>query len=269
MENMAEQCMQLNIHLKQEMKNTSNSEKKVIDIANRLKSKLEQYAYLEKQADRTVNMNRRKIQTFIASATSQAMERAEETKFVILSWGNGDADMKKTDFNADLLERVSKSEKLSYVARFLGKYKDIYSSKHNNGYEYGRGEKYDITTGSNFSKALTSEMSLLSDPNLIPVFIRKYQNKQLKQYRRRESICKGKGDIIVCLDESSSTYGDNQAWGMAVAMMLLHICRQNKRNFALIHFAKDIKTDLFRASDGHNSRRSQRFYGKISSIIRI
>ena len=255
MENMAEQCAELHRQLKLEMKKTSYSEKKVINLANRLKSKREQYAYLEKQADRAVNMNRKKLQTVIVSALSKAMDSAETMKFVLLSWGNGDKDMQKNEFNTELLERVSKSEKLSYVAKFLGRYKDIYSSKQKNGYKFGSGEKYDITTGNSISRSLTSELSLLSNPKTIPVFIRKYQNKQLKQYRRRESICKGKGDIIVCLDESSSTYGDNQAWGMAIAMILLHICHENKRNFALIHFSDEIKTDIFPADDPYMRER--------------
>lgn len=108
---------------------------------------------------------------------------------------------------------------------------------------------YTITTGNNLSRALTSELSMLSSSKTLPVFVRKYQNKQLKQYRRREPISKGKGNIIVCLDESSSTYGDNQAWGMVVAMVLLHICHENKQNFALIHFSDEIKTDVFKAED--------------------
>lgn len=255
MEHMAEQCDELLRQLKLEMKKPSPSEKKAIDLANRLKSKREQYAYLEKQADRAANMNRRKLQTIIVTAVSKAVEQAEATKFIILSWGNGDKDMKKNEANTELLKRVSASEKLNYVAKFLGRYKDIYSSKQKNGYEFGRGEKYDITTGNNISKAITSELSLLSDPKLTPVFIRKYMNKQLKQYRKRDSICKGKGDIIVCLDESSSTYGDNQAWGMAIAMILLHICHENKRNFALIHFADEIKTDIFPADDPYMRER--------------
>ena len=36
-------------------------------------------------------------------------------------------NMPKNEFNTELLERVSKSEKLAYVAKFLGRYKDIYS----------------------------------------------------------------------------------------------------------------------------------------------
>ena len=63
--------------------------------------------------------------------------------------------MPKNEVNKKLIERVSKSEKLMYVAKFLGKYKDIYCGKNKNGYVFDRGEKYDITTGNNISKALT------------------------------------------------------------------------------------------------------------------
>lgn len=255
MESMAEQCAELHKQLKQEMNKTEPSEKKAVNLANRLKSKREQYAYLQKQADRSANVNRRKLYVHISAALTQAMDSAETIRYILVSWGNGDMNMPKNEFNTELLERVSKSEKLAYVAKFLGRYRDIYSDKKKNGYEFGRGEVYDITAGNSISKALTSELSLLSDPKTIPVFARKYQNKQLKQYRRREPICKGKGDIIVCLDESYSTYGDNQAWGMAMAMILLQICHENKRNFALIHFSDKIKTHIFPANDTYTRER--------------
>ena len=44
------------------------------------------------------------------------MDSAETIRFVLLSWGNGDMNMPKNEFNSELLERVSKSEKLAYVA---------------------------------------------------------------------------------------------------------------------------------------------------------
>lgn len=255
LESVAENCAELHKQLKQEMNKTEPTEKKAVNLANRLKSKLEQYAYLQKQADRSANANNRKLYMAITAALTQAMDSAETIRFILTSWGNGDMNMPKNEFNSELLERVSKSEKLAYVAKFLGRYRDIYSDKKKNGYEFGRGEVYDITSGNSISRALTSELSLLSDPRTIPVFARKYQNKQLKQYRRREAISKGKGDIIVCLDESYSTYGDNQAWGMAMAMILLQICHDNKRNFALIHFSDEIKTHIFPADDTYMRER--------------
>lgn len=55
----------------------------------------------------------------------------------------------------------------------------------------------------------------------------------------------GGGDIIVCLDESSSTFGENNAYGMAIAMILYEICRVNHANFALVHFSSTTKVDYF------------------------
>ena len=52
-----------------------------------------------------------------------------------------------------------------------------------------------------------------------------------------------------CLDESGSTFGENAALGMAIALLLLEICRVNKRNFSLIHFSGDIKVDLYLSTD--------------------
>ena len=51
------------------------------------------------------------------SALTQAMDSAETIRFILTSWGNGDMNMPKNEFNTELLERVSKSEKLAYVAR--------------------------------------------------------------------------------------------------------------------------------------------------------
>ena len=83
-------------------------------------------------------------------------------------------------------------------------------------------------------------------PETLPLFLRKLQRKALKQYQRREPICKGSGDIICMLDESSSA--ESQApWCKAVALALLDIAMRDQRRFAVVHFAGvgDVQTDLF------------------------
>ncbi len=84
-------------------------------------------------------------------------------------------------------------------------------------------------------------------PETVPLFLRKYMRGQIKQYRRREPVYKGCGDIICCLDESGSTEGEPAAWGKAVAMTLLEIAADGGRKFALIHFSGSgrVQTDLF------------------------
>ena len=95
--------------------------------------------------------------------------------------------------------------------------------------------------------AMYKQGDMLASPKTLPLFLRKYQRRQIKQYQRREPIYKGAGDIICCLDESGSTTGQPAAWGKAVALTLLEIAESEGRKFALIHFSgpENVKTDIF------------------------
>ena len=230
-------------------------ERKIVNKANSFLSKNEQIQMYANLIENGMKQNGKSIKDAIAVSMQAALERANSVKNGVMAWGNGDPKMQKNPLNTEILKRTAKSSKLRYIAQFLGRYVEMLNSKRLAGYTYGRGEKYDIEYGNNISKALTSEVAMLSSPELMPLFLKKYQQKGLKQYRRREPEYKGKGDIIVCLDESTSTFGDNQAYGMAVAMVLYQICRINKSNFALVHFASDIKTDFFSKDEEVSSQR--------------
>ena len=220
-------------------------EQKAVRTANKIADKEEQIQNFSKIIQGGFKKNGTKIKECIALAVNSALERANEIKSAVMAWGNGDSNMQRNPVNMEILKRTAASHKLKYIAGFLGRYKEMLNSKRLAGYTYGRGEKYDIEYGNQINRALTSELSLLAAPELMPLFLKKYQNKALKQYRKREPEYKGKGDIIVCLDESQSTFGENNAYGMAIAMVLYEICRINHTNFALVHFACDTKVDYF------------------------
>ena len=96
--------------------------------------------------------------------------------------------MRKTDANAALLERVRDSKTLQDISHYLGRFREIFAQGKRNGYAYGRGEKYALELGNNLSRALTSELAMLAVPETLPLFLRKYQHRQIKQYRRREPV---------------------------------------------------------------------------------
>lgn len=228
-----------------EPENSQKLDSDIVRTANRIVSKTEQAEMLENVIAGNVKMKGHKIKECVSKAAAAALGKASETQSAIIAWGDGDAQMQRSKVNYEILKRCANSYKLRYIAQFLGRHKEMLNSKRLVGYTYGRGEKYDIEYGNNISRTLTSDLSLLADPRLLPLFIRKFQKKALKQYRRRTPEYKGKGDIIVCLDESSSTFGENNAYGMSVAMLLYEICKVNKTNFALIHFSAKTKTDIF------------------------
>ncbi len=221
------------------------AEKKAVELANRIISKQEQADMYENILQNNMQKKGKAVRAAVRKAMAAANEKAVNTAYQIIAWGDSDGSMRLNELNTSVLKKCAASEKLRYIAGFLGRYKDIMNSKRLAGYTYGRGEKYDIGLGNNLSKTLTSDLALLASPELLPLFSRKYRNKSLKEYRRREPEYKGKGDVIVCLDESDSTLGENSAYGMAVAMVLYELCRLNGANFALVHFANKTKTDFF------------------------
>jgi len=225
----------------------AEADRQIIDKANRLFSKTEQIKAMENLIAENLQMNRQAINKIILNAEQSAREKAEETSLALSAWGQGDdSTPEKMKLNREIVNNVRNSATLLQVSKFLGRFKEMLVQARKNGYAYGRGEKYTLELGNDLQRTISSEFALLTDPSTIPLFLRKHQEKRLKQYRRREAIFKGCGDIIMCLDESTSTRLE-APWGKAVAMALLDAAVHGSRKFALIHFAGsgNYKTDLF------------------------
>ena len=223
-------------------------EQSVVDAANKVESKRRQVEAVGKLVDANATKSRDDVAELVSLAVTAAAEKADEVRNIIGAWSDEPGNLEKNEANADLLALVRKSQVLRDIAKYLGRFREIFAQGKRNGYAYGRGEKYALELGRDLSRALTSELAMLASPQTTPLFLRKYQRGQIKQYQRREPIFKGMGDIICCLDESDSTEGDPAAWGKAVALTLLEIAADSGRSFALIHFSRSgrFQTDLFR-----------------------
>ena len=223
-------------------------ERAVVEAANTAEGKRRQVEDVSKKIDADAARNKEAVAMLVAQAVTSAAEKAREVQNVIAAWSDDPGNMEKSAVNRKMLDAVRESAVLRRVADYLGRFREIFAQGKRNGYTYGRGEKYSLELGRDLSRAISSELVMLASPETLPLFLRKYQQGRIKQYQRREPIYKGAGDIICCLDESSSTRGDPAAWGKAVALTLLEIAAEGGRSFALVHFSGpgSIQTDLFR-----------------------
>lgn len=230
---------------------TESGKQALINAANRLDSKQRQVEAVSQMLGTTMLRQTEAVDLAVSAAVQAATERAQEVQSIIGAWSDEPSNMRCTPENLALLEKVRQSPVLRDVSKYLGRFRELLAQTKKNGYAYGRGETYSLELGNNLSRALTSELAMLATPETIPLFLRKYQQRQIKQYRRREPIYKGMGDIICCLDESGSTEGEAAAWGKAVAMTLLEIAAESRRSFALIHFAGSgsCQVDIFRPGE--------------------
>ena len=223
-------------------------EKQAVKAANQAQRQINQTEAVGRMVRDQMLQNKETVSCCIAQAVQAAAEKAESVSSALLAWGYGpdSNDPERRAADLELAARVGKSPTLMEVARHLGRLKELMDGKRKNGYAYGRGEKYSLELGGDINRAIASEFAMLAAPETLPLFLRKLQQKALKQYQRREPICKGSGDIICMLDESVSA--ESQApWCKAVALALLDIAMRDQRRFAVIHFAGvgDVQTDRF------------------------
>ncbi len=226
-------------------------EQAAVDAANLAESKRQQVEAVSRMIDTATAQKKEEIDAIVSRASKSAARKAEAVQSIIGAWSDEPGNMTSSPVNTALLEHVRSNSALREISRYLGRFREIFAQGKKNGYAYGRGEKYSLELGNDLSRAITSELAMLATPETTPLFLRKYQRKQIKQYQRREPIYKGAGDIICCLDESGSTTGDAAAWGKAVALTLLEIAADSSRSFALIHFSGigSCKVDVFKPGE--------------------
>ncbi len=243
----AEELSGLLQRLQQSKDRNETLEKAAVDAANKAESKRRQVDAVSKLADASAAQHKEAIALAVSHAAKAASERAEDVQNIIGAWSDAPGNMDRSEPNLELLNMVRQNQQLQEISKYLGRFRELFAKSKKNAYTYGRGENYSLELGNALSRVITSEFAMLSSPQTMPLFLRKYQQKQLKQYRRREPVYKGMGDIICCLDESGSTRGDPAAWGKAVALTLLDIAADNGRKFALIHFSsyESCRVDLF------------------------
>jgi uncharacterized protein with von Willebrand factor type A (vWA) domain len=223
----------------------------ILSAANKAAGKAQQVKAVDALIGENLAKNDSALTTAIRAAVRAAEEKAEETALAIAAWGQDGSDSaEQMEQNREIIAKVRQNKTLMAVTRYLGRFREMLARARKNSYAYGRGEKYTLEFGNALSRVITSGFALLASPETIPLFLRKYQAKRLLQYKRRESIFKGAGDIIMCLDESGSTR-DEAVWGKAVALTLLDAAMLGSRKFALIHFAGvgAVRTDVFRPGE--------------------
>ena len=232
-------------NLAERIKGEVKSNKRLL-LINRLFKKQKQIKDLNgKLCEQRIKISA-EISENISAATDKAFSAASQTAAVLRAFGDDDATGGNTETDGALLDKVRENDTLKKISVMLGKYREIIADKRKNSFSYGLGEKYDITYGNDISNCLSSELSLLALPETEILFFKRYYEKHLQQYRKREPSVKGDGDIIVLADESESTL-EIAPWVKAFALALMDVALHGNKKFALVHFAssRNVKTDVF------------------------
>lgn len=177
----------------------------------------------------------------VRSAMKQAMEKATDEANGINSsadtWGLEPGALQRLPHKERMeLARRLNNPRLRKIAELFGPMKRLMFTEQRRRVNHAIEEVYDIELGNNLDRVLPQEFAKLSHPLRKFEFYKDFAERKLPQYKMRGQEKVGKGPIIFCEDGSGSMHGDRELWAKAVGLCLLHLARQEKRRFRVIHF---------------------------------
>jgi uncharacterized protein with von Willebrand factor type A (vWA) domain len=197
------------------------------------------------------NLDMAQIRTAVRDATEKANEQIQEIENAMSGLGCGNTshvDVKGSQAAKKLMQALRDNPKLRRILELAGRLKRLAQKKQKEKKRDGTNEYTGILAGDEISRLLASESVLLMDPDFELVFGRKFQEKSLLQYELKGKESSQQGPIVMLLDCSYSMGGIRYEWATAVALAFLSVAREQKRDFALIHFSEVVrKTTIFEA----------------------
>lgn len=108
----------------------------VIKAANEAESKHRQAEAVAKLIDNSAMQSKAAVSGIVRHALSAASEKAEEVQSIIGAWSNEPGNLQRTPENKALLERVRASDILRDIAKYLGRFREIFAQGKRNGYAH-------------------------------------------------------------------------------------------------------------------------------------
>lgn len=182
------------------------------------------------------------IRNAARGAVQQANQRMDDIDNALAGcgWGVGDAGAGEASgaaVKAAVANRLLNSTRLREIFELAGRMQDIMRHTQASKVRRGAGELTDIEAGNSISRLLPTELMLLKHPKARYLLARKLHEASALQYHLEDREPKGKGPIVVCIDDSGSMHGQRDIWAKAIALALLELARRQKRDFCFCTFS--------------------------------
>lgn len=206
-------------------------------IRQQIEQLQEQAAQAGEDFEKEMNQIKATMRGHISDMLDKAEEAARESNEIAMTWGMEPGELQRlpAQERMDLAKRLN-NERFRRVAKLFGPMKNMMLSEQQRKVVHTAEEVYDVTIGNHIGRLLPQEViNLRPGPTRLD-FLRRFTEGQLLEYDLQGQEKLAKGGIIFCEDGSGSMRGERELWAKAVMLCLLHLARQQKRSFHLIHF---------------------------------
>ena len=192
------------------------------------------------QTDVQKTMKKLSMEQFSAMLTKSKTD-ARTTKQAIIQIGTLDGKKLETvpmGEQFQLAEQMKQYDLLKKIAELTGRFKRIAKKKQKTKHRMTM-ERKNVTYGQEIARLLPMELASFVLPNAKLDFLKRYSEQQTLIFDTKGKDRRGRGPIIICMDESSSMTSI-KAESKAFCLALLMIARKQKRDFAIVPFASEV-----------------------------
>ena len=171
--------------------------------------------------------------------TGEAVEAAQDAMALLgngANEGKGQGGLTDAGALAKLASALKSRPGIKRILQLAGRLRRTLAQVRASRPKAGPGAVVGIEAGDDLLRVLPEELAFLGTPLEVD-FTRRYVERQLLQVKQEAEEHVERGPIVVCLDSSGSMAGERDIWAKAVALTLLTLARDEKREFSLIIFS--------------------------------
>lgn len=178
----------------------------------------------------------------LRKAVRSASKEASETKSAMAGMlpGSESTPASHEQDSSDrmkLAELLKDNERMKEIMRKAGRMRRIASNDKKMRTSHAVEEVVDIEMGRDLARVLPSELAMMNHPILKILFLQKFSEGKLLQYKLEGNESLGRGPIIVLLDESSSmNTGGRHELARAFGLVAISIGLIQKRSVTIVGF---------------------------------
>jgi len=134
-------------------------------------------------------------------------------------------------------DRIKHSRQLRRIMELAGRYRRLAQAKQRQKTRHGQDDVVGVELGADLGRLCPSELAALCDDDLEADALRRYLERGLMQRDYRGIEPKGRGPIVVVVDESGSMSGEPIAMAKAFALSMAWVARHQNRWICLVGFS--------------------------------
>ena len=198
----------------------------------------------------------------VREATDNAEESQDEYNAMLQMAGKQPGEGKNMAWKdkEELYSLLQNSDGLKEIIKLAGRFKRMAlhkqrtktTSKHT-------GRIVAVERGNDIARVLPTEVALYArGGSSRSLFLKKFNEKKLMQYKVEAQEIEGEGPICICVDFSGSMYGNNIVWAKSLTVAIVEVAKKQNRAVRIIPFEYNVR-DVIDLSNDATERGKQLF----------